>query len=631
MIFTSKYLVFFTVFNIHVIISTSDPLKKVTSSLRGGDQLHYHDTDYGTGSQLFHSLRELQGKQLEACPLPINTNQFSLITKGDAEVAAHGIYKGMAIGGELYDPYPTNSKTVDGTAYVGSLSQQSGYNFNKGIEKDVNLTDVIDFAYFEFLAQNAQNWYDDDYKVVVLNEGGTYNTYDFRNGGQGEDNGKTLVIFNTDENVKLTQTYDGRQFGPSVIAPFSTVHLKGKAGFVDGFVVAKEFRTTGGRDKATQLQMHGDTYRGPIKCNSPPTSSPTNPPTNFPTPTPTNLPTSSPTSSPTNMHTPNPTNQHTYSPTDPPTKLPTSTPTIPPTKSYISPSMPPTDTPTKKNTYDYIPGAAKGGARGDPHFITWSGERYDFHGVCDLVLLHNPEFENSLGMYIHIRTKKTRQWSQVSAAVVKIGSDSLEISGAREHNMHWINKVQGKEQIPRIFVDPTSGATLLPATLSGYAITFQQLCDKQRQYVVDLRDNSSDEKKGDGEKIVLKTWHGMIRLDVIGHSIKNFGSSLGLMGSFGKGVKLARDGRSVINNTNDFGQEWQVLPSESKLFHAVDGPQAPAKCDVPSSTGLRRSLAESEVSRESAETACAKVKKDDFDMCIFDVMVTSDLNIAGAY
>jgi len=264
--------------------------------------------------------------------------------------------------------------------------------------------------------------------------------------------------------------------------------------------------------------------------------------------------------------------------------------------------------------------------------MTWSGERYDFHGVCDLVLLHNPDFEDGLGMYIHIRTTKTRRWSQVSVAVVKIGSDSLEVSGDRERNMYWINKIQGKEQIPRLFVDPNSGETLLPQTLAGYAIKFQQLVDNQRKFVVDLRDNSSGKKKGEGEKIIIKTWHGMIRLDVIGHSTKNFGSSLGLMGSFGKGLKLARDGRSVINNTNDFGQEWQVLPSESNLFHIADGPQAPAKCEIPSRTQLRRHLAESEVSRESAEAACAKVtNKDDFDMCIFDVMVTNDQNIAGAY
>jgi hypothetical protein len=58
-----------------------------------------------------------------------------------------------------------------------------------------------------------------------LTRGGTYNLHDFVPGGQREDNGKTLVIFNTSEAVTLIKTYDNRQFGPSVIAPFSKVTI----------------------------------------------------------------------------------------------------------------------------------------------------------------------------------------------------------------------------------------------------------------------------------------------------------------------------------------------------------------------------------------------------------------------
>jgi len=46
------------------------------------------------------------------------------------------------------------------------------------------------------------------------------------------------------------------------------------------------------------------------------------------------------------------------------------------------------------------------GAQGDPHFKTWSQKSFDFHGVCDLMMLSNEKFENNLGMDIHIRTKK---------------------------------------------------------------------------------------------------------------------------------------------------------------------------------------------------------------------------------
>lgn len=52
-----------------------------------------------------------------------------------------------------------------------------------------------------------------------------------------------------------------------------------------------------------------------------------------------------------------------------------------------------------------IQGGGDGGASGDPHINSWSGQTYDFHGGCDLVLLQDPDFANGLGLNIHIRTK----------------------------------------------------------------------------------------------------------------------------------------------------------------------------------------------------------------------------------
>jgi hypothetical protein len=50
------------------------------------------------------------------------------------------------------------------------------------------------------------------------------------------------------------------------------------------------------------------------------------------------------------------------------------------------------------------PPSGGGGAQGDPHFKTWRGQHFDFHGECDLVLLHSSEFGSGLGLDIHIRT-----------------------------------------------------------------------------------------------------------------------------------------------------------------------------------------------------------------------------------
>ena len=54
-------------------------------------------------------------------------------------------------------------------------------------------------------------------------------------------------------------------------------------------------------------------------------------------------------------------------------------------------------------------------------------------------------------------------------------------------------------------------------------------------------------------------------------SNKNFGDSLGLMGTYHNGLKMSRDNTTVLEEPNDFGQEWQVMPWEPKLFHNLEG------------------------------------------------------------
>ena len=41
---------------------------------------------------------------------------------------------------------------------------------------------------------------------------------------------------------------------------------------------------------------------------------------------------------------------------------------------------------------------------GDPHVKTWGGRWFDYHGECDLVLLHVPSFHNGKDLNIHVRT-----------------------------------------------------------------------------------------------------------------------------------------------------------------------------------------------------------------------------------
>lgn len=246
-----------------------------------------------------------------------------------------------------------------------------------------------------------------------------------------------------------------------------------------------------------------------------------------------------------------------------------------------------------------------GSVLGDPHIKTWKGELYDFHGVCDLVMVQNPYFESGLGMDIHIRTKRTRGWSYIANAVLRIGEETLEIMGGSEAN-YWINGVRGGE------LD----------MLSGFEITHHVVHTHQREFRVKLNRK---------ESVFFKTFKDMIMVNVENASTKNFGNSLGLLGSFGKGEKKARDNLTIIEDDNEFGQEWQVRANEAKLFHNLEGPQAPKKCELPSTQALRRRLGESKLDMDDAKAACARVDPKDFDICVFDVLATEDADIAGAY
>jgi hypothetical protein len=207
------------------------------------------------------------------CALPSGSLNYALITSGNAKISAHTVYRAVHVGGTLTDG-TTSSDTIISSNYQNQASwvntlgspvkPTTGATLEIKGGYTTGGTGVLNFAAYEWLARNAKSSTSGSYKVVVMTTGGTFNTYSFNNGGQGYDNGNTLVIFNTTADIILDKTSDGRQFGPSVIAPFSKVTLKGQAGFVDGLVVAREF--TDDNNNAGSLQMHASGYKGPITC-----------------------------------------------------------------------------------------------------------------------------------------------------------------------------------------------------------------------------------------------------------------------------------------------------------------------------------------------------------------------------
>jgi len=260
------------------------------------------------------------------------------------------------------------------------------------------------------------------------------------------------------------------------------------------------------------------------------------------------------------------------------------------------------------------------GASGDPHITTWSGERYDFHGVCDLVLLRNQWFSNGLGLDINIRNKRLKEWSYIESAVIRIGKDVFEVAGGESNNKFWLNNAEYSVEGDSDVHDEAYQV----ASISGYSIYFMQVSKKSREFIIKL---------GGNERIVFKTWNSFLSVNLQHPTKQHFDGSVGLMGRFSSGLKVARNNVTIVSDNNAFGQEWQVMRnSEESLFHETKGPQYPEKCNIPSLVEMRRRLAQSDIKAKDAEIACVNIINNwDKDLCVFDVLASNDESSAGAY
>jgi hypothetical protein len=246
-----------------------------------------------------------------------------------------------------------------------------------------------------------------------------------------------------------------------------------------------------------------------------------------------------------------------------------------------------------------------GAVHGDPHFKTWRGQRYDFNGVCDLVFVQSNAFKSRLGLDVHIRTHMRRDMSYISSAVLRIGSDVLEV---QSQGLYYLNGVCNAE---------------LPSEFSGFDFFHSQPTDTQHTFEVHL---------GGRERIKLKTYKDFVSVLIEQGKSEHFLNSVGLMGDFEQGLMISRDGGTILDDANTFGQEWQVRDTEPMLFQTARFPQYPQKCTLPSAKAtsmLRRRLSESSFDQLAAEKACAHwgQGKDD---CVFDVLATGDLDMAEA-
>lgn len=339
-----------------------------------------------------------------------------------------------------------------------------------------------------------------------------------------------------------------------------------------------QLHTCGNKDSVSQFDFER-TWSLTVgeDCHCPPTPAPTvTPPTEIDTPTP--VPT----------------------PATPKPSVSTQTPT----DSTLSPTDGPTSSPT--------------GTKGDPHFLTWKGEQFDYHGQCDLVLVKDPDFADGLGLDVQIRTKLIRFWSYIKQASIRIGDDILEIMGTADKNdpnvYYWVNfEFQGEL-----------------TTIGGFPVTLtaKHTNTKKRWFEIDLS------SKYPGVKIVLGSWMEFVRVDFVNASKEAFGNTKGMLGDFETGVTLARDGFTILNDFTELGEDWQVMPSDNMLFHDTAEPQFPQKCIEPEDPmgERRRRLGEETVTYEQAEKACSSLKSEtDRKDCVYDIIATQDLDMVGAY
>ncbi|CAJ1961471.1 unnamed protein product [Cylindrotheca closterium] len=317
------------------------------------------------------------------------------------------------------------------------------------------------------------------------------------------------------------------------------------------------------------------------------------------------VPSSSPTTSPPST---SPTPALSSSPSPPPTSAPSSSPSKSPVAVPNIPDIPDTE----------VSDTTTSGSKGDPHFTTWQGEHFEFHGQCDLTLAKDAGFANGIGLNVQIRTKLVRYWSYIKSAAILIGGDILEVQGSgdmdREVSNYWINfEFQGKST--NIGGFPLA---LFDDHVPGHP---------KRRFEIDLS------SKYPGQKIVISTFKEFVKVDFVNPSTNSFGNTVGMLGNFQSGQTLSRDQATVMHDFSDYGTEWQVLPADDMLFHDQSHPQFPEPCVLPEDPrGQRRRLDEKSLTVEQAEAACSSLSNPlDVKDCVYDVLATQDLDMVGAF
>jgi hypothetical protein len=244
-----------------------------------------------------------------------------------------------------------------------------------------------------------------------------------------------------------------------------------------------------------------------------------------------------------------------------------------------------------------------GSGIGDPHFESWSNQKFDYQGICDLVFMHSSEYNNKTGLDIHIRTAEINGTSYISNAVIKIGEDKLEVN---EFGTYYYNgELNGP--LPDTISDSTLSYSLDGGWIPKWKFTSPR-----------------------GGIIFVQVFNQMVDVKLSGFLSETISDSYGLLGDFNTGFLVDRNGQWMFDK-NAYGTEWQVRDTEPMLFQEVRVPQYPEKCQRPSFEATERRINNlSQVSVEDASLHCKDTGRY-FHECVQDLRLSGDMNTVQHY
>lgn len=234
-----------------------------------------------------------------------------------------------------------------------------------------------------------------------------------------------------------------------------------------------------------------------------------------------------------------------------------------------------------------------------------------------MVMTKDANFADGLGIDIQIRTKLVRFWSYIRNAAIRIGTDIIELEGSSDSNdqsiRYWYNMEFQADNAK---------------TLGGFPMTIRRIYSMMTKVEIDLS------SKYPGVTMEMSTYKEFIKVEVKGATEEAFGNAVGLLGDFKTGKTLARDGVTELQDWNEFGNEWQITPTDVMLFHSTEEPQFPEMYIVPEDPrgDCCRRLSELNVTMEQAEKAFSGLNDPlDIKDCIYDILASQDIGMAGAF